>query len=84
MAKTKTAKNKKTLRDNVHKAVESYIKNVDGEEISGLYELVLSEVEQPMLEVVLRHTEGNQSKTAAILGLNRGTLRKKLKQYDLI
>ena len=84
MAKLRPAKNKKTLRDNVHKAVDRYIKNLDGEEISGLYELVLNEVEQPLLEVVMKHTDGNQSRTATILGLNRGTLRKKLKQYDLI
>jgi len=50
----------------------------------GLYDLVLAEVEAPLLEVTLTYVQGNQSKAAELLGLNRGTLRKKLKQYDLL
>jgi Fis family transcriptional regulator len=48
-----------------------------------MYELVLRQVEQPLLEAILEHTKGNQSKAAEYLGLNRGTLRKKLRTYNL-
>lgn len=48
-----------------------------------LYELVLNEVEYPLLEIVLQQTRGNQTKAAKLLGISRGTLRKKLKLYDL-
>ena len=49
----------------------------------NLYEMVLGEVEQPLLKAVLDFTRGNQSKAADVLGINRGTLRKKLKEYGL-
>lgn len=65
-------------------AVEQYLTALAGEEPAGMYELFLAQLERPLLEVVLRHTRGNQSKTAQILGLNRGTLRTKLKQYGLM
>ena len=68
----------------VRRAVEAYIADMEDEEISDLYELVLKEVEAPMLNSVLRHTDNNQSKTAAMLGLSRGTLRKKLRKYRLL
>jgi Fis family transcriptional regulator len=46
--------------------------------------MVMAEVEAPLLDVVMRHSRDNQSKASEILGINRGTLRKKLKQYDLL
>ena len=49
-----------------------------------LYRMVLEQVEKPLLERVLDYSRGNQSRAAEMLGINRGTLRKKLKQYDLI
>jgi Fis family transcriptional regulator len=49
-----------------------------------LYELVLGEVEPPLLRTVMEYTRGNQSRAAEILGINRGTLRKKLKTYGLL
>ena len=49
-----------------------------------MYNLVLSEVEAPLLECVMNYVKGNQTKASEMLGLNRGTLRKKLKQYDLL
>jgi len=52
--------------------------------VSGVYEMVLAEVEAPMLETVLEYTRGNQTLAAEVLGLNRGTLRKKLKRYDML
>jgi Fis family transcriptional regulator len=73
-----------TLRSSVEKAVESYFAQLDGQMVTDLYELFLSEVEAPLLECVLKHAGNNQSKTAALLGLNRGTLRKKLKKYGYL
>lgn len=71
------------LREVIRSALEKYFQDLDGHSASDLYELVLAEVEHPLLDVVLQHTRGNQSKAAEMLGLNRGTLRKKLKQHDL-
>lgn len=72
------------LSAQVQIAAEQYFATLAGEEPSDIYELFLAQLEKPLLEVVLRHTRGNQSKTAQILGLNRGTLRTKLKQYGLM
>lgn len=72
------------LRYHVQQAVEQYFLELEGEEAKNLYQTILQEVEKPLLEVALKHTQGNQSKTAQILGLNRGTLRKKMQQYDLM
>ncbi len=72
------------LRASVKAAVESYLGDVDAALVSDLYALVLAEVEAPLLEAVLASVRYNQSKAARMLGLNRGTLRTKLKQYDLL
>ncbi len=72
------------LRDSVKTAVEKYFTHLDGQHITDLYEMVLSEVEEPLLQTLMRITGGNQSLAAKILGLSRGTLRKKLEQYDLM
>jgi len=74
---------KNSLRDSVREAIKDYLKSLEGASAGGLYELVLSQVECPLLEVVLCHTEGNKSKAAEYLGLNRSTLRKLLKKYDI-
>ena len=75
---------KKYISKAVRRAVEAYIADMEDQEITDLYELVLKEVEAPMLNSVLRHTGNNQSKTATMLGLSRGTLRKKLRKYRLL
>ena len=72
------------LRDHVERVVRDYFDALDGETPSEVYELILQQVELPLLTVVLEKTRGNQSKSAQILGLNRGTLRKKLKKYQLM
>lgn len=72
------------LRVHVERIVRDYFDALDGEVPSDVYELILQEVELPLLTVVLEKTRGNQSKSAKILGLNRGTLRKKLKKYQLM
>ncbi len=73
-----------TLKQCVSEALEEYLSQVEQEHISELYNMVLGEVEAPMLAVVMKHARSNQSKAATMLGLNRGTLRKKLRQYDLL
>ena len=73
-----------TLAESVRECVERYISAMGDEEISNLYELVLSEVEAPLIQSVLDSTHNNQSKTALMLGLNRGTLRKKLRKYGML
>ena len=72
------------LRTCVKVAVESYLHHLDGHDVSELLSFVMTEVEPPVLEAVLAHTNGNQSRAAAMLGINRATLRKKLKRYHLI
>ncbi|MFT5084243.1 MAG: Fis family transcriptional regulator [Lentisphaeria bacterium] len=73
-----------SLRDCVERAVSNYFQHLEGQDVSDVYEMVLAEVEAPMLEVVMKYTRHNQTKAANVLGLNRGTLRKKLKQYGLL
>ena len=65
-------------------AIRQFIVILDGEDTTDFYELVLAEVEEPLLRVVMEYTGNNQSRAAAMLGLNRGTLRKKLRQYKLL
>jgi Fis family transcriptional regulator, factor for inversion stimulation protein len=71
------------LRHSVKQALENYLTFLEGHFPVNLYELVLEEIESPLLEVVMKITKNNQSKAAKLLGLSRGTLRKKLKQYNL-
>jgi Fis family transcriptional regulator len=73
-----------SLRDYVETAVSNYFQHLEGQDVTNVYEMVLSEVETPLLEVVMKYTRHNQTRAAEILGLNRGTLRKKLKQYGLL
>jgi Fis family transcriptional regulator len=72
------------LSKSVEIAVENYFDTMEDQAVTDLYEMVLSEVEAPLLSCVLRHTGNNQSQTALVLGLNRGTLRKKLKKYGML
>lgn len=80
----KTAPKSKPLRKHTEEALESYFASLNGNRPGDLYALVMSEVEEPLFKAVMEYTEGNQSQAAAILGINRGTLRKKLKSYSLI
>lgn len=74
----------KSLRDYVEQAVSNYFQHLEGQEVTDVYDMVLSEVETPLLEVVMKYTRHNQTKAALVLGMNRGTLRKKLKMYGLL
>jgi len=71
------------LNECVRHCLEAYFERLDGFQANDLYRMVMHQVEAPMLEVVLSQTHGNQSQAAEVLGINRGTLRKKLKQYHL-
>lgn len=73
-----------TLRDSVEKALQNYFDHLDGQPVVDLYDMVLSEVEAPLLETVMKYTRDNQTKASVVLGLNRGTLRKKLKQFGML
>lgn len=68
----------------VERVVRQYFAMLGDETPTELYELILKEMERPLLSIVLEKTRGNQTKAAQILGLNRGTLRTKLKTYDLM
>jgi Fis family transcriptional regulator, factor for inversion stimulation protein len=73
------------LHDSVRQALESYFTQLKGGQApTNLYEMVLAEVEVPLLEAVMEYTKGNQSRAAILLGLSRGTLRKKLKIYGML
>jgi len=65
-------------------ALEQYFHTLNGHKPEALYDLVIGEVEKPLFRAVLDYTDGNQSLAASILGINRGTLRKKLRQHGLL
>ncbi len=73
-----------TLRLEVEKALRRYFQHVEDEPVTDLHRMVMSEVEAPLLEAVMRYTRKNQSRASIMLGLNRGTLRTKLKLYGLL
>ncbi len=72
------------LRDCVESALDHYFTHLDGHQVSGLFELVMGEVEAPLLAAVMRRAEGNLTRAAQMLGINRATLRRKLERYRLV
>lgn len=73
-----------SLRACVEQAMESYFQNLEGQTPSNVYDMVMSEVEAPMLQVVLKYNRHNQTRASNVLGLNRGTMRKMLKKYGML
>ena len=71
------------LRTQAKTAIKNYLSHLNGNDVDNMYDLVLSEIEAPMLEEVMQYTRGNQTRAANLLGINRGTLRKKLKKYGM-
>ena len=68
----------------VRKVLKEYFKDLDGEEpCAGMYDMVISCVEKPLLEMVLEHAGGNQTRAAEMLGINRNTLRKKMLEHGI-
>ena len=74
---------KKSLGTLTGEALDSYFNKLNGHKPGDLYQLVLGEIEKPLFKAVLEYTDGNQSEAAEILGINRGTLRKKLRNYNI-
>jgi Fis family transcriptional regulator, factor for inversion stimulation protein len=73
-----------SLQECIVSNLDYYIESCQGQPISGVYDMVLSAIEKPMLQVVMNHCNGNQSAAADFLGLNRNTLRKKLLEHKLL
>jgi Fis family transcriptional regulator len=72
------------LREAVTDSVRRYLAELDGQLSTDVYQMVLAEIEAPLLAEIMAYTRNNQTRASLMLGLNRGTLRKKLKQYNLI
>ena len=71
------------LADAVRRSLERYFKDMDGERPTAIYDMVLRNVEKPMIELVLGRAEGNQTQAATMLGIDRNTLRKKMQQLRI-
>ena len=75
---------KKHIEECVRESLEAYFKDLRGVEPTAMYEMMQRVVERPLLEVVMKHADGNQSRAAEWLGINRNTLRRKLLEHKLI
>jgi len=73
----------KPLSHSVSECLDDYFRALNGHAPKNLYDTILDQVEPPLLRATLKYCDGNQSKAAEMLGLNRATLRKKLKQYKI-
>jgi Fis family transcriptional regulator len=71
------------LADCVRRSLERYFKDMDGEKPTAIYDMVLKNIEKPMIEMVLGRAEGNLTQAAEMLGINRATLRKKMQQLRI-
>ncbi|MBP6058461.1 MAG: Fis family transcriptional regulator [Nitrosomonas sp.] len=67
----------------IRKAISGYLDDLDGEKPGHIYSMVINSVEKPLIEVAIQHTKGNQTQAADLLGINRNTLRQKMKQYQI-
>jgi len=79
----KVGAEERSLAENVQKAMKAYFEDLDGHQASDLHALFLEEVEKPFFDVVMKYTKGNITHAAKMLGLNRVTLRNRLKKYGL-
>lgn len=73
-----------SLSETVNRTLQDYLDTLGDHDASNIYRLVVDEVERPMLEVMMRYTHGNQSRAAQCMGINRATLRTKLKRHNLL
>lgn len=71
------------IQSSISFTISEYFKNLEGEQATNIYELVISRVERPLLTIVMQHANNNQSKAAQWLGISRNTLRKLLEKYNL-
>ena len=74
---------KANLSNDIDILLDQYIKDLSGENPNGVYDMVIQSVEKPLLLYIMNLAEGNQSRASDILGLNRNTLRKKLKLHKI-
>jgi Fis family transcriptional regulator len=72
------------IAESIQRTLDQYFRDLDGEKPAAIYEMVIRNVERPMLEFVLRQAHGNQTVAAEMLGINRNTLRRKLTEYELL
>jgi Fis family transcriptional regulator len=72
------------ISDCVKRTLNRYFRDLDGQQPHAIYDMVLHAIEKPMLEVVMKQAEGNQTVAADMLGINRNTLRRKLADHDLL
>jgi Fis family transcriptional regulator len=79
-----TAETDITLKEHVTKIMQQYFSNLDGEEPKNVYDFFLDEVQEPLVTIVMQYTNQNQSATARILGMSRGTLRMLLKRFSML
>ena len=82
-APVRSERRKQPIRRGVTSAIELYLGDLNGHKVNDLYHVVMSEVEPAILGVVMDHVEGNRTQAAEMLGISRGTLRKKLDQYEI-
>ncbi|MES2886385.1 MAG: Fis family transcriptional regulator [Pseudomonadota bacterium] len=75
---------KKHIEECIRENLDAYFKDLDGVEPAAMYDMMLRVVERPLLEVVMKHADSNQSRAAAWLGINRNTLHRKLQDHKLI
>ena len=75
---------KKHIDEGIRASLEQYFLDLRGTEPHAMHEMIIAAVEKPMLDVVMKHAEGNQSKAAEWLGINRNTLRRKLVDHKLL
>ncbi len=82
-SKDRNKEDRKSLKYQVGLALRRYFKELDGNKATNVFEMVIKEVEKPMLEEVMKFCNGNKSQASKILGINRVTLRTKLKHYNI-
>jgi Fis family transcriptional regulator len=75
---------KKQIEECIRTSLESYFRDLKGAEPHSVHDMIIAAVEKPLLDVVMKHAEGNQSRAAEWLGINRNTLRRKLLEHKLI
>ncbi len=74
----------RSIEDCIRASLEQYFKDLRGEAPHSVHDLIMLAAEKPLLEVVMRQAQGNQSLAAQWLGMNRNTLRRKLQQHQLM
>ena len=78
-----SASNENEIESCIRKAIDKYLHDLDGEKPCNIYDMVIQRVEKPLITAVIKHANGNQTQAAGLLGINRNTLRNKMKQYHI-